>query len=343
MELAFALLTLLVDVGSGPAPVAHELAVIRTESEGSEKKSVRFSSHPLDAAYSTAQEAALAIHDLTSLGGQRKLRFVFAAELDGKPGDEIVVVREKPTGKKLAGVAPDVKVGLLDVDVVRPPSAGAVKKATIVASFAKNAIGFTVGDERVTGLAAIDHDGDGRDSLAILRTFNDGRQELTLHSVAMIKNQALAMEVASAPEIGFVGAGEVLDLARVKSLSGADLLVLRKLDASGEHIELRAAPQSIGGDVGKLLASYDDLDAGDGSVVDRVTTMTLPHVGSPYPDYALVLQRKLVDGGRQIQLAPLPLAVGSPLPSNPSLQLSAAEVGNGKELVAVFGFRRGGG
>lgn len=340
MEFAFALLLMFGDAGDESTSLANELAIVRTESEGSEKNA-RFASHPLLDGYSAAGAPTASIAKLIPLSSSARLRFAFAGEFDGKLGDELVVVREKPIGKKkLAALWSEAKVGRLDLDVLVAPQGGSVKKAKIAASFGKDEIGFTIGDGRVTALAAIDHDGDGRDSLAVLRTFNDGRQQLTIHPVTMEKNQPLAPEVASNPDLGHVGAGEVLDIARVKSISGDDLLLLRRLDASGERIELRAAPKGVGEPPGKLFSSYDGLDAADGAIVERVATVALPNASFPFPDYAIVLQRKDLDGTRRLELAPLPLAVGSNLPALTSLALATNDPGQDGEIAVAFGIRR---
>lgn len=340
MEPLCLLLALLGPVKGSSFPVEHELAIVRTESKGPGKQA-RFSSHDLDTSFSAASAPTVSVSKLTSIGSTQKLRYVFAAEFDGKPGDELVVVREKPAANKPSGAPAEAKLGQLDLDILSAPTELGTKKAKLVASFKKDAIGSTVGDGRVTALAAIDHDGDGRDSLAIVRTFNDGRQELTIHEVEAIKGQPLGIAVASVPEFGHVGAGEVLDFSRVKALTGADVLVIRRIDASGEHVELRAAPLMFGAPPGKLFASYADLSAGDGAWVERLTTMALPREGTPFVDYAIVLQRRLEDGTRRIELAPLPLTVGATFPVLTSLALEATAMDEGDTLVTAFGFRRG--
>lgn len=340
MEPLWLLLALLGPVKGSAFPVEHELAIVRTESNGAGKQA-RFSSHDLDTSFSVASAPTVSVSKLASIGSKQKLRYVFAAEFDGKPGDELVVVREKPVATKPSGATADAKIGQLDLDILSAPTELGAKKAKLVASFKKNAIGSTVGDGRVSALAAIDHDGDGRDGLAIVRTFNDGRQELTIHEVESTMGQSLGITVASVPEFGHVGAGEVLDFSRVKALTGADVLVIRRLDASGERVELRAPPLVIEAPSGNLFASYADLSASDGAWVERLTTMALPREGTPFIDYALVLQRRSEDGSRRIELAPLPLTMGATLPVLSALALDATAIAEGDTLVTAFGFRRG--
>jgi hypothetical protein len=325
--------------GAVPAETQHELALVRIDGAG-EKKHATLSVHPLDAEFSAATAATAAIDKLSSLGPSAKLFAVFAAEFDGKSGDEIVIARGKHIATKI-GQTPE-KPDRLDVDIFATPKNAFAKKPKLIASFASDAVGSTTGDGRVTALGPIDHDGDGRDSLAIVRTYLDGRQELTIHPVLIEKNQALAPPIASDPQFGMIGAGEALDFARVPSISGSDLLVIRKLDASGERVELRSPPAALETASGPIVAYYSDVSATDGAVIDRMATMALPREDSPFPDYAIVFERMTADGERRVELAWLPIGMGVKLPSLTALSLEAAEVGDGDDIRVVFGVRRAG-
>ncbi len=321
-----------------PGLLEPRLALVRID-PGSKSAPLFVTTHGILASSAIATPAITSYKKFWNGAGNSPIRHLVVADLEGDGASEVVFVREKLK-----------KGSRLDLSVVELPTALSQKKPKSIASFAKGALGFAVGEGRVVALTALAATPGGPDDLAIVRAYSDGHQSLEIRPLPHGPKQPITDVVASDPLIGYVGGvgsaalgaigtSEVLGICSVRDGSGQDLLGIwrRTFPGTGESVDsldIVAPPSSAGGAISAPIAGFSNLAAKDGAKLARVDAFEI----DPSAPTGFLLERTLADGSRRVEIAPPPLVPDAPLVLVTQFALAATGVGSGKSIFSALSF-----
>lgn len=277
---------------------------------------------PLPATGSTLDPPTTSDGTFFGAAGTNSLQWVFPADRNGDGKDELVVVQRK------AAKSGDYFRVLL----YGPPKTLDGSVGSAIASSKGKSAGNAVGEIRVVLAGAIDHDGNGKSTLFLVREALDGTQFLELRTLPAKKNKKVGAVFASDATFGSVADANVLGCgADVDGDGDEELVVLRRTPGQPDRLLVFEPPTIVGGETGDPIAS--DLDVADGGLTNLALGRT-DREGDGIDE--LMLLRTAMLQGRSLDVFKAPAFpagdIGAPL-------FAASDVSPfGATLVAVHAF-----
>lgn len=185
------------------APVGDDIAVVHAEQVG--KGKLRIWAHT---ALSTGNAPAVYASGKSKhrAFGNRPVRAMFGADIDGDELDEVVILREELDHG-----------GRYRLSVHRAPQDFGDNVGKSIATSAKNELGSADLFGAIVAMGAVDLDGDGVDEMALVREVSDGTQRLEVRRLPSGKKDDLGDTLASYLFIGKA------PFDRVVAIDGIDL------------------------------------------------------------------------------------------------------------------------